>query len=65
MDFVETRQRADLTHRHNLMSGRHGWLRLTPAYSIKIVDEILNAKPDSSSVLDPFSGTATTPLCAS
>lgn len=58
------RQRADLTHKHNRLSGRHGWLRLTPAYSVKIVEQILaNADPDAR-VLDPFSGTATTALCA-
>lgn len=60
-------QRADYTHRHNAMSGRHGWLRLTPAYSLKVVNEIL-ASSDASTpltVLDPFSGTATTALAAS
>ncbi len=36
-------QRADYTHKHNAESGRHGWLRLTPAYSLKIVGEILLA----------------------
>jgi hypothetical protein len=34
---VRLRQRADYTHKHNKASGRHGWLRLTPAYSLKIV----------------------------
>lgn len=60
------RQRADYTHRHNASAGRHGWLRLTPAYSLKIVNELLAsadpAKP--ATVLDPFSGTATTALAA-
>ena len=60
------RQRADYTHRHNASAGRHGWLRLTPAYSLKIVNELLAsadpAKPVT--VLDPFSGTATTALAA-
>ncbi len=59
------KQRADLTFRHNLKYGRHGWLRLTPAYSIKIVQEILDAHSDITDVLDPFSGTGTTGLvCA-
>jgi len=57
-------QRADLTFKHNALIGRHGWLRLTPAYSVKIVDSILNGKDKSLIVFDPFSGTATTPLCA-
>jgi hypothetical protein len=59
------RQRADLTFKHNRERGRHGWLRLTPAYSIKIVDAIL-AQHDGErlSVYDPFSGTGTTALAA-
>lgn len=59
------RQRADYTHKYNHTSGRHGWLRLTPAYSVKVVDELLSAFPGNPShVLDPFCGTATTALCA-
>ncbi len=57
-------QRADYTYRYNRHIGRHGWLRLTPAYSVKLVEEILQRKHSDLSVLDPFSGTATTPLCA-
>lgn len=57
--------RVDLTFKHNLKNGRHGWLRLTPAYSVKVVREILNAQPSFTHVLDPFSGTGTTGLvCA-
>ena len=59
-----TRQRADLTFKHNLSEERHGWLRLTPAYSVKIVEQVLAQHQAPISVLDPFSGTATTPLCA-
>ena len=61
------KQRADYTHRHNASAGRHGWLRLTPAYSLKIVNEILNSddRSTTSTVFDPFSGTATTALAAS
>lgn len=56
--------RKDLTFRYNLDVGRHAWLRLTPAYSIKLVSQILN-KVDVKAVLDPFSGTGTTGLvCA-
>lgn len=58
------RQNADLTFRLNRHHGRHGWLRLTPAYSVKLVSEILTASDRGIRVLDPFSGTATTPLCA-
>ena len=58
------RQRADLTFKHNSQNGRHGWLRLTPAYSVKIVHHLLKGEPPGLSVLDPFSGTATTALCA-
>lgn len=49
--------------------GRHAWLRLTPAYSIKLVEEILQvnrlfAKQEykPKQILDPFCGTATTGL---
>ena len=59
-----TRQNADLTFKLNRHYGRHGWLRLTPAYSVKLVSEILAASDRGIRVLDPFSGTATTPLCA-
>ena len=58
------KQRADLTFKHNVNEGRHGWLRLTPAYSVKLVESILQNKDKGLSVFDPFSGTATTPLCA-
>ena len=60
-----TKQRADLTFRYNLKRGRHGWLRLTPAYSIKVVQQLLDDHPNIDYVLDPFSGTGTTGLvCA-
>ncbi len=58
------RQNTDLTFKLNRHFGRHGWLRLTPAYSVKLVAEILAAADRGIRVLDPFSGTATTPLCA-
>ncbi len=58
------RQRADYTHRFNAGSGRHGWLRLTPAYSVKIVEELITRHDRSRRVLDPFCGTATTALSA-
>ena len=58
------RQRAEYTHRFNAGSGRHGWLRLTPAYSRRIVEETLSRYPRSCRVLDPFCGTGTTALSA-
>jgi hypothetical protein len=53
-------QRADLTFKENIKHGRHGWLRLTPAYSIKIVQQILDDNPSIQTILDPFAGTGTT-----
>lgn len=64
------KQRSDYTFKYNKEQGRHGWLRLTPAYSIKLVKEILN--PDGFfaeenhdiAILDPFCGTTTTGIVA-
>ena len=54
-----------LTFRGNVASGRHGWLRLTPAYSLKLVQTLLGELGPADRVLEPFSGTGTTPLaCA-
>jgi hypothetical protein len=59
-------QRAHLTFRGNVALGRHGWLRLTPAYSLRLVQELLKQSGPDEFVLEPFSGTGTTPLaCAS
>lgn len=60
----ELRQRADYTQKFNVNTGRHGWLRLTPAYSIKVVEELMNKYVKPLRVLDPFCGTATTALSA-
>lgn len=57
-------QRSDYTFKHNRSLGRHGWLRLTPAYSVKLVREIISDLPEGSRILDPFSGTATTGVAA-
>ncbi len=57
-----TSQKRELTFKHNLKHGRHGWLRLTPAYSIKVVRELLESHPEITHVIDPFSGTGTTGL---
>lgn len=53
-----------LTFRANVGVGRHGWLRLTPAYGVQIVRERLANVPTGSVITDPFSGTGTTPLAA-
>ena len=57
-------QRADYTHKFNAKTGRHGWLRLTPAYSVKMVEELMGYYQKPLRVLDPFCGTATTVLSA-
>jgi hypothetical protein len=57
-------RRPELTFRENLRRGRHGWLRLTPAYSVRLVEDLLDACEPGARILDPFSGTGTTPLCA-
>lgn len=58
------RRREHLTFRGNVQQGRHGWLRLTPAYSLYVVQEILEDCSANELVLDPFSGTGTTPLAS-
>ncbi len=58
-------KRVELTFKYNQKQGRHGWVRLTPAYSVKLVEKILDDNPSASYVLDPFSGTGTTGMvCA-
>jgi len=62
---MSVRQRSDYTFKHNAGLGRHGWLRLTPAYSVRLVDDLLASSRGRPRVLDPFSGTGTTGLvCA-
>lgn len=61
---MKIKQNSDYTFKYNKKLGRHGWLRLTPAYSVKLVKEIIEHTPDNSIILDPFSGTATTGLVA-
>lgn len=57
-------QRSDYTFKFNKNLGRHGWLRLTPAYSVKLVSDLITELPINVNILDPFSGTATTGLVA-
>jgi len=53
-----------MTFRANMGVGRHGWLRLTPAYGVRLVRERISHLPSGSVIIDPFSGTGTTPLAA-
>jgi SAM-dependent methyltransferase len=57
-------RKPEYTFLDNLNNGRHGWLRLTPAYSARLVEERLQLYPNSLRVLDPFCGTGTTLLIA-
>jgi hypothetical protein len=57
-------QNSYLTHRANAGAGRHGWLRLTPAYSVRLVRERTGHLPAGAVVTDPFSGSGTTALAA-
>jgi hypothetical protein len=60
-----TRQRANLTFKANRALGRHNWLRLTPAYSRHLVEQLVSSLGSRDRVLDPFCGTGTTALtCA-
>lgn len=61
---AKLRQRAEYTHRYNTRLGRHGWLRLTPAYSLRIVEELMADCASHLRVLDPFCGAGTTALAA-
>jgi len=62
--LANVKQRSDYTFKYNSKLGRHGWLRLTPAYSVKLVNELVKDTPKESYILDPFSGTATTGVAA-
>jgi len=55
-----------LTQRANLKNTRYGWLRLTPAYSVHLVAELIDSQDKTNPiVLDPFCGNSTTALvCA-
>ena len=58
--------RARFTFHGNVRETRYGWLRLTPAYSVHLVRELLESRTRPMlPVLDPFCGTGTTLLtCA-
>lgn len=64
-DVREAVNSAAVTFRGNLARHRHGWLRLTPAYSVQLVERLVAELPPRTRVLDPFCGTGTTLLtCA-
>ena len=58
------RRRSELTFRGNQHAGRHGWLRLTPAYGARLAADLLADAAPGARVLDPFAGAATTLLSA-
>jgi hypothetical protein len=54
-----------LTYRGNSKHTRYGWLRLTPAFSVHLISDLIRSLPADARVLDPFCGTGTTALvCA-
>lgn len=54
-----------LTYRGNSKHSRYGWLRLTPAFSVHLIQDNIRSLPSGARVLDPFCGTGTTALvCA-
>jgi hypothetical protein len=58
-------RREHLTFKGNRGRGRHAWLRLTPAYSVGLVEQLVTAHTGTARILDPFCGTGTTALvCA-
>lgn len=59
------RRREHLTFKGNRSQGRHGWLRLTPAYSLHLVQDLVAGLSQQDVVLDPFCGTGTTALVCS
>jgi len=64
LERKQLRQRSDYTYKFNSKTGRHGWLRLTPAYSLKIVEELITSHGKAKRIFDPFCGTGTTVLSA-
>lgn len=59
---MNLRRNSHLTFKGNFGAARHDWLRLTPAYSYQLVQELMKKVEGSSRVLDPFAGTGTTGL---
>ena len=65
-DAAEHGLMQQLTFKANAATTRYGWLRLTPAYSVHLVERILDeVAVRDGLVLDPYCGTGTTALvCA-
>ena len=61
---MNANQNAHLTFKGNLGVLRHDWLRLTPAYSHRLVADALCETHRFERILDPFAGTGTTGLVA-
>jgi D12 class N6 adenine-specific DNA methyltransferase len=61
---VTAKQKSEYTFKANRSLGRHGWLRLTPAYGVKLVEKLLISAKQDAIIVDPFFGTATTGLVA-
>src|SRR5262245_61810631 len=57
-------QHAEYTSRQNVGEGRHSWIRLVPAFSVHLADELIRSAPATGTILDPFGGSGTTLLCA-
>lgn len=64
LDRTHFSRNEHMTFKANAGVGRHGWLRLTPAYGVRVVRERLQSLDAGAVVTDPFSGTGTTPLAA-
>lgn len=64
LEREQLRQHSDYTYKFNSKTGRHGWLRLTPAYSLKIVEQLIAGHDQVKRIFDPFCGTGTTVLSA-
>lgn len=60
----KTGMQPELTFKANVGAGRHGWLRLTPAHSTRLVSQLIKDDPRGP-LLEPFAGTGTTVLAAS
>jgi hypothetical protein len=65
-EALAVKNEVRLTHKGNLKETRYGWLRLTPAFSVHLVNDLLDREPEApGAILDPFGGTGTTALvCA-
>jgi tRNA/tmRNA/rRNA uracil-C5-methylase (TrmA/RlmC/RlmD family) len=64
VDEQKLKRKDHLTFKANRDQGRHGWLRLTPAYSVHLVEELIAQCAPDDLILDPFCGTGTTALVA-